>query len=495
MTTQSPLARPSSEHSVSEKRDVSHVEASDAIEEEEDPIEAKRVLRKIDWRLIPLLMFLYTLTFLDRVNIGNARLWNLEKDLGMTGYDYNIVVLVFYIPYILFEIPSNILLTRVQPRYWIAFLTLGWGLSVTFAGFARNFGGLLTARIFIGIFEAGMFPGSLFLIGSWYKRHELLSRMAWFMVSNDIAGSISGLLGAGLGSPDGVRGVSGWRWIFFIEGGVTCLAATLAFFFLPPFPQDSTFLQPEEKTWVLRRLRADSSQTGQDEKMNVRGAMRSLRDWKVLTGGVLYLAVCVTAYSLSVFQPTVLKTFGWSSLKSNLLSTPPRVASGIVSVCVGIWSDRVKRRGVFCVSGYAISIVGNLLVMLLKNGNLRYMGLYFASIGIYICQPLVIAWCSNQVVGSVKRGTLTAFAVSCGQLGGIISAVVYPSKDSPQYVPGISTCVAFQVVGILAACNMWFWARHENQQRDLGRRDHLRELAEDEIAKLGEKHPDFRYTL
>lgn len=237
-----------------------------------------------------------------------------------------------------------------------------------------------------------MFPGCLFLIGSWYRRHELLARMAWFMVSNDIAGSISGLLGAGLGSMDGIRGYSGWSWIFFIEGAVTCCAAILAFFFLPPFPDDSMFLKPEEKEWLLRRLKADNSQTGGDKKMNVKGAIRSLGDWKILTAGVLYLAVCVTAYSLSVFQPTILRTFGWSSLKSNLLSTPPRIASGIVSVCVGIWSDKVKRRGIFCVSGYTISIMGNLLVMLLTNGNLRYMGLYFAAIGIYICQPLVIAW-------------------------------------------------------------------------------------------------------
>lgn len=192
-----------------------------------------------------------------------------------------------------------------------------------------------------------MFPGCLFLIGSWYRRHELLTRMAWFMVSNDIAGSISGLLGAGLGSMDGIHGYSGWSWIFFIEGAVTCSAAALAFFFLPPFPDDATFLKAEEKEWLLRRLRADNSQTGKDEKMNAKGAIRSLGDWKILTAGVLYLAVCVTAYSMSVFQPTILKTFGWSSLKSNLLSTPPRVASGIVSVCVGIWSDKVKRRGVF----------------------------------------------------------------------------------------------------------------------------------------------------
>lgn len=300
---------------------------------------------------------------------------------------------MFYIPYILLEIPSNMVINRVQPRYWVGFLALGWGMSVTFAGFSKSMGGLLTARVFIGIFEAGMFPGCLFLIGSWYRREELMSRMAWFMVSNDVAGVLSGLLGAGLGSLNGKAGYSGWSWIFFVEGGLTCCAAVLALLFLPSFPEESTFLKPEEKAWYLRRLqRDDNNRTGKQQKMEFRGVLRSLKDWKVLTSGVLYLSVCVTAYSLSVFQPAVLTTFGWSSLKSNLLTAPVRAVSGIISVLVALWSDRIQRRGVFCIAGFLISIMGLLLVMLLRDGNLRYMGFYFASFGIYICQPLVIGW-------------------------------------------------------------------------------------------------------
>ncbi|KAH7375528.1 MFS transporter [Plectosphaerella cucumerina] len=483
-----------------EKDDLHHASASGSASpvtgsDFDDPVEARRVVRKVDWRLIPLLTFLYTLTFLDRVNIGNARLWNLEKDLRMSGYDYNLAVLVFYIPYILLEIPSNMLLNRIRPRYYISALITGWGLTVTFAGFCHNFAGLIVARIFIGIFEAGMFPGCLFLISSWYRRHELLSRMAWFMVANDIAGSISGLLGAGLGSLDGTGGYSGWSWIFWIEGLMTVIAAVLAFFFIPDFPHESTFLTPSEKTWLLRRLDADSKAGGRNERMTPRGVLRALRDWKVLAAGSLYLAVCVTAYSISVFTPTILRAFGWGSLKSNLLSTPIRIASAIVSVAVGILSDKTRMRGVYCLAGFAMSIAGLLVTMLLKGGNMRYMGLYFAAMGIYICQPLVVAWCVNQVVGNIKRGTLTAFAISCGQLGGIISAVVFPEKDSPQYVPGISTCIAFQVVGIITAVGMMAACRWENRQRDLGKRDDRRDLPEEQVRMLGERHPDFRYTL
>ncbi|KAF3347958.1 Centromere protein C 1 [Verticillium dahliae VDG2] len=385
---------------------------------DEDAVALRKLTRKIDLRIIPLFIFLYTMTFLDRVNIGNARLWHLEADLGMAGYDYNLAVLVFYIPYMLLEIPSNMLLNRLKPRYYIASLVFLWGLTITLAGFSTRFAHLVAARVLLGVFEAGMFPGCLFLLATWYPRHALLTRTALFLLANDIAGSLSGLLGAGLGALDGV-----------------------------------------------------------------------------LAGGVLYLAVCVTAYSISVFTPTILRTFGWGPLKSNLLSTPVRVASGVVSVLVGVVSDRTRRRGVYCLGGFATSIVGLLVVMVPTDGGVRYAGLYLAAVGIYVCQPLVIAWTVNQLVGNVKRGTATAFAISCGQLGGIISAVVFPAKDEPQYVAGISTCIGFQAVGIAMAVIMWVCCQRENQARERGEREYRRNLPEDEVRRLGEKHPDFRYTL
>lgn len=419
----SPALRLSQEKPGSDQIESLDRESGNQLEPEGDPEEAKRIIRKVDYRLIPMLMAMYTLTFLDRVNIGNARLWNLERDLGMSGYDYNIVILgtlpipittstpryeislltdtnaVFYIPYIILEIPSNMLLSRIQPRYYLSGLMLGWGLTVTFAGFCTSFGGLLTARIFIGIFEAGMFPGCMFLIGCWYRRHQLLSRMAWFMVANDIAGSISGLLGAGLGSLDGTAGYSGWSWIFFIEGALTVLVAVLAFFFALPFPHDSTFLAPEEKAWLLARLDADGQQeNSKHEHVTLKETLKTISDWKILFGGYFYMAVCITAYSISVFSPTILATFGWSSIKSNLLTTPIRIASAIVSVSMGVLSDKAKVRGPFCIGGYAVSIAGLLVVMLVDTGNIRYMGLYFAAIGIYICQPLVIAWAYVQIL-------------------------------------------------------------------------------------------------
>lgn len=259
------------------------------------------------------------------------------------------------------------------------------------AGFCTNMTGLVVVRVLLGVFEAGMFPACMYLINTWYRRHELTTRMAIFMVATDIAGTISGLLGAGLGSLDGAAGYSGWSWIFFVEGGATVIAGICAFFFVLDFPEQSTFLNPEEKEFLLRRLEADDGRKG-SSKMTFKGVATSLKDWKVLMAGVLYLACCVTGYSVAVFAPTILSTFGWDSIKANLLSAPIRVASAITSVSIGILSDKLKLRAPFCVGGFLMSVMGNLIVMLMRQGNARYAGMYFTAIGVMAIQPLVVAW-------------------------------------------------------------------------------------------------------
>ncbi|EEY23499.1 conserved hypothetical protein [Verticillium alfalfae VaMs.102] len=269
-----------------------------------DAVALRTLTRKIDLRIIPLFIFLYTITFLDRVNIGNARLWHLEADLGMAGYDYNLAVLVFYIPYMLLEIPSNMLLNRLKPRYYIASLVFLWGLTITLAGFSTRFAHLLAARVLLGVFEAGMFPGCLFLLATWYPRHALLTRTALFLLANDIAGSVSGLLGAGLGALDGVRAASGWRWIFWLEGAFTCAAALLALRYVPDFPHREPFLADAERALWLARLEHDARSLGH-EPMTPRRVLRALRDARSLAGGVLYLRrLASRPYSISVFTPT-----------------------------------------------------------------------------------------------------------------------------------------------------------------------------------------------
>ena len=177
----------------------------------------RRLVSKIDLRVIPVLSVLYLLAFLDRTNIANASIFGLQKDLKLTGTQYNTALTMFFIPYILFEIPSNIILKRLKPHVWLSLCMFFFGLITILQGLVHNWSGLLATRFFLGLAETGMFPGSFYLIGMWYKRSEAQKRYSFFFGSTSLAGAFGGLLASAIGKMNGMRGYLGWRWIFICE--------------------------------------------------------------------------------------------------------------------------------------------------------------------------------------------------------------------------------------------------------------------------------------
>lgn len=178
-----------------------------------DPEKERKLIRKIDLYVIPWVCLLYLSSFLDRVNIGNARLYNLEEDLNMSGNQYQIAVSVLFPTYVLFELPSNLVLKHyVRPSRWIAFITTSWGLIATLSGLTKSYAGLLACRVLLGLFEAGLFPGCVVYLTFWYTRKEIALRTAYLFVAAALAGAFGGLLAFAIGFMDGLQGLSGWRW-------------------------------------------------------------------------------------------------------------------------------------------------------------------------------------------------------------------------------------------------------------------------------------------
>ena len=182
---------------------------------------------------------MYLLAFLDRTNIANAAIFGLQKDLKLTGTQYNTALTIFFVPYIVFEIPSNILLKRLKPHVWLSGCMFLFGLVTVCQGLVSNWSGLLATRFFLGVAETGMFPGSFYLIGMWYKRSEAQKRYSFFFGSTSLAGAFGGLLASAIGKMDGMRGYLGWRWIFILEGTLTCVVAFFFYFMIPDFPEDA----------------------------------------------------------------------------------------------------------------------------------------------------------------------------------------------------------------------------------------------------------------
>jgi MFS family permease len=199
----------------------------------------RKITTKIDMHLIPFVSILYLMAFLDRVNIGNARAFGLEKDLNLGGVEYNTALTIFFVPYIIFEIPSNILLKHFSPRVWLSICCIGFGLVTALQGLVQNYSGLLATRFFLGLFESAMFPGCFYLLSTWYRRHEAQKRFSFFFSSTSLAGAFGGLLASGIGKMDHVRGFRGWRWIFIIEGCFTVVVGAIFLFTFPTFPEQT----------------------------------------------------------------------------------------------------------------------------------------------------------------------------------------------------------------------------------------------------------------
>jgi len=179
-------------------------------------LDEKKILRKMDLRLIPMLALLYLLSFLDRGNIGNAKIQGLDTDLHLAGSRYNWCLTIFFFSYAAFEVPSNLLLKKLRPSIWLPTIMVAWGTVMTLMGLVQGYKGLLAARFFLGVTEAGLFPGVAYYITMWYCRHEAQFRQALFFSAASIAGAFSGLLAFGIAHMDGVAGLAGWRWYVFV---------------------------------------------------------------------------------------------------------------------------------------------------------------------------------------------------------------------------------------------------------------------------------------
>ena len=171
----------------------------------------KALLRKIDWHLIPFLAAIYMMSFLDKNNLAQAKLAGLEKDLGMTGTDFNTVTSIYFVGYIIFQTPSNLILSRFRPSIYLGLAAALWGVISAAQAGCQNYPGMVVARLFLGFAEAPTFPGCLFLMSSWYTRAELAHRFAWFYSGAQLANAFGGLIAAGvLANLDGNLGLAGW---------------------------------------------------------------------------------------------------------------------------------------------------------------------------------------------------------------------------------------------------------------------------------------------
>ncbi|MCJ1470241.1 hypothetical protein MMC07_008886 [Pseudocyphellaria aurata] len=456
----------------------------------------KRLIRKCDLHVLAPVALLYLLAFLDRINIGNARIQGLEADLNMKGQDFNVALSVFFILYVTCEVPSNLLLRKIAPSTWLSLIMFCWGIITVCTGFTQSFAGLVVCRISLGLCEAGFFPGCLYLISMYYRRYELQQRITLFFSTTIIAGAFSGLLAYGIANMSGVGGYKSWRWMFIIEGVLTIIAAACGKYFIVDWPETAKFLNAEERSLLLRRLQEDVAEAKMD-RWDTKSKARIFGDWKIYTGTIIYFGVINTGYSISFFTPTILKQLGWTAVRAQVLTIPVYAFSFVVTIVVAICTDRLRHRYAFAMLGILLATIGYgiLLAQEYVHVSARYMALFLVAAGSNITAPVVLVWLNNNMAGHYKRSISAAMQIGFGNCGGIIASNIYITAQAPTYLVGYGVSLALMWIAGLACTVFFIGLRTENLKRDRGERDDRYNLPKEELDNLGDDHPSFRFTF
>ena len=276
----------------------------------------------------------------------------------MTPGQYYAALSVFFVSYSLLEPLTNVLIKLWGPRVFLTATIAAWGICMTSMGLCHNAAGLIAARFFLGVCEAGLFPGVNYYLSCWYKRSEFGKRAAIFFSAAATAGAFGGLLAAAIANMDGVGGKSGWAWIFILEGIVTVLIGIASWWMVQDFPDEARFLTSEEKALVHARLREDKQASAEHEDFHMSYFWASVKDWKTYAFAIVYMGCDGSLYAFSLFTPTIISAMGFEGTTANLLSVPPYAAAACLTIFIGFLADRTQQRGLCNIGVSILGIAG-----------------------------------------------------------------------------------------------------------------------------------------
>ncbi|KAE8361147.1 major facilitator superfamily domain-containing protein [Aspergillus caelatus] len=423
----------------------------EGLSDEETSKLEKRLVRKIDLHLIPALFLLFIFNILDRSNIANARLGGLQEDLGLSDNQYQTAVALMFVGYLLGQVPSNIILTRVKPSRYIPAAIFVWGgISICMAA-TKNYAGILCVRIFLGFAESPFFPGALLLMSSWYKASEIAVRVAIVYCGNTVANGFGGMLAAGiLSGLNGKGGLAGWRWLFIIEGAGTMVAGMLAVVLLPDFPRSGQrkWLTEQEQRFAEWRL-AVATNNEVDENGSIKQGLKdAVTDPKVWA--LVLIQICqLTSQTWTYFFPSIVETLGFGKIVTLLITAPVYVFGFLSALGNSLIANRTNCRAVLIVWPLCIDIVGNVMVISSQATAVRYIGMFLMCMGSYSAFNVVQAWIASTIPRTrTKRAIVYAMVNFFGNSSNIYGSYFFPTKDAPQYRPGGIILSSFAAGGV-----------------------------------------------
>ncbi|RAH67308.1 pantothenate transporter [Aspergillus aculeatinus CBS 121060] len=443
--------------------------------------EEKKLLRRVDWHLIPLLAVIYMLKSVDFTNVSYALTMdkgtphNILTELGMTKDQYNLVTAMYYIPYIIAEAPSNLLIKGVRPSVWQARIQVSWGTVLCCHAAVRNRQGLYAVRFFLGLFEAGLWPGMLVQLCYWYRPDEIAPRIVLVTLLGNFSTVISGVLAFAF---NGVTtgGLSGWKWLILTEGIITIVLGVLTYVFLPDFPSTSSWLSETEQAFIQARLPRNSPRA-QESNFNLRELINTLRNERIWLFLLCWAFFTVGTTGLTFYQPTVIANLGFTSMgESLLLNIPSAVFAVILTLAFGVFADtgRIPQPAIPLAFMIVIEACYGVLYAFPNSG-----GVYAATIiaGGFSTAWYVMMWPwrVQTTQGATGSAFAIAFANSYGQIGGAVGSQLFNSRYAPRYTTSFGIAMGF--VGMAIIMNLITWGRTWKVDVDTRRLKRVRRAA------------------
>ncbi|OGM43991.1 allantoate permease [Aspergillus bombycis] len=443
-----------------------------------DPSIERSVLRKLDFKLLPVLSLMYFFNSLDRSNLGNAKTDGIDEDLKLVGNQYSIILAIFNVTFSLFDLPSNLLLKRFSGKTMLPIMMLGWGSVTLLQCAAFNFAGILVCRLFMGIFEAGFFAGVIFYLTQFYKRNEIAFRLSIFYGMVTIAGAFSGLVAFGVFQIE--QHLPGWKYLFLIEGGATMIIATFAAWWLPLSGSKCHWFNEAESQVAQMRLLQDGSVRTTDQ-LSITEALAALLDWRVLQ-----------------FPPADGGSPSYSAVKTNLYTVAPYCVGTVVLWVIAKSSDHFRERSFHLAAALVITLAGYIILATVDadtNKGVAYFACFLLAAGAFVPSSIFHSWHTNNVTDESQRAATVGFLVGSANCAGIPSSLSFKPDTAPRYMPALIVNCVFLLVGACVVIGLGTWFRLDNRRRD--KEQGVRLTAGDVATQTlvgGWKDPNWRWT-
>ncbi|MEK1854470.1 MAG: MFS transporter [Phyllobacterium sp.] len=374
-----------------------------------------RVMRKVSLRIVPFIMLLYFIAFIDRVNIGFAAL-TMNKDLGFSPTVFGFGAGIFFLGYFLFEVPSNLILNKVGARIWIARVMITWGLVSACMAFVQGTTSFYSLRFLLGVAEAGFFPGIILYLSFWFPARRRAAVTALFMAAAPISTALGSPISGALMEMHGLFGLAGWQWMFLIEALPAVVLGVVVLFYLTDKPEKAKWLADDEREWLVGTMKAEQAAKGSAAAHSI---WRGLADPRVLALSLVYFGTSAGLYTLGIWAPQIIKEFGLSSLQVGFLNAVPAILAVVAMVLWARHSDRTGERTWHVVGACLLAAAGLIFASAATTVVAVLFALALVNIGVSSSKPPLWSMPTIFLSGPAAAAGIATIN-SLGNLGGFV---------------------------------------------------------------------------